>query len=81
MIEFGGHGKEREMRRKGKKSQDSSKACYFCHKESHLKNDCKYQQELLKKKGEAVEANVTSGVNTEVLMASFVEDNTSKSKN
>jgi len=35
----------------------------------------------MKKKGQATEANVASGVDTEVLMTSYVEDNTYQGKN
>jgi len=35
MIGFGGHGKGREERGEVKKSQGSSKACHFCHRERH----------------------------------------------
>ena len=50
-----------------------------CHRESNWKNDCKHQQEWLKK-GQAVEADVASGVeDTEILMASY-EKNTSQGK-
>ena len=46
-----------------------------------LKEDYKYRQEWLKKKGQAAEADVVmSGVDTEVLMASYVDDNTSQGK-
>ena len=63
-------------RRKGrgevKKSSGSSKACHFCHRKGHWKNDCKHQQEWLKKKGHAVEADIASGIeDTEILMASY----------
>ena len=71
-------------RRKGgeeKKSQGSSKACHFYHREDHLKNDCKYRQEWSRKKRQVVEADITSGANVEVLMAFYVEDNTSQDKN
>ena len=67
--------------REGKKGPGSSKVCHFCHREGHRKNDCKHGQEWLKKKGQAVEADVGSGVeDTEVLMTSYVEDNTSQGK-
>ena len=35
----------------------------------------------MKKKGQVAEADVASGIDIEVLMASFVEDNTSQGKN
>jgi len=42
---------------------------------------CKHRQEWLKKKGQITEANVaTSGVDTELLMASYVEENTFQGK-
>ena len=67
--------------REGKKGLGSSKACHFCHRESYWKNDCKHQQEWLKKKGQTAEADVASGVShTEVLMTSHVEDYTSQGK-
>ena len=70
-------GKGRGEERKG---PSLSKAWYFCHREGHWKNDCKYQQEWLKKKGQAAEANVASDVeDTEILMASY-KDNTSQGK-
>jgi len=54
--------------------------CHFCH-EGYWKNDCKHRQEWLKKKGQVIEADVASGVSdTEILMASYVEDNTSQGK-
>jgi len=31
--------------REEKKGLESSKACHFCHRESHWKNDCKHRQE------------------------------------
>jgi len=66
--------------REGKKGPDSSKACHFCHREGHWKNDCKHRQEWLKK-GQATEAGVALSdlEKTEVLMA-FNEDNTSQGK-
>jgi len=45
-----------------------------------LKNDYKYRQEWLKKKGQAAKADVVSGVDTKVLMISYVENNTSQEK-
>ena len=66
---------------KGKKGLSLSKACHFCHMEGHWKNDCKHRQEWLKKKRQATEADVAmSDVDTEVLMTSYVEDNTSQGK-
>ena len=42
---------------------------------------CKHRQKWLKKKGQVVEANVAmSDVDTKVLIASYVEDNTSQDK-
>ena len=65
LVVTGRKGKEEE-----KKGPDSSKACHFYQREGHWKNDCKYRQEWLKKKGQAAEADVASGVeNTEILMA------------
>jgi len=70
-FEFGGYGKERKRRRK--KGPGSSKAYHFYHREGHWKNGCKYQQEWLKKKGQAAEADITlsSIDDNEVLMASY----------
>ena len=36
----------------------------LCHRKGHWKNDCKHRQEWLKKKEQAVEADVASGVRT-----------------
>ena len=69
--------KEEERR---KERSSSSKACHFCHKEDHWKNDCKHKQEWLKKKGQVAEADIASGVDTKVLMASYIENNTSQGK-
>jgi len=70
-------GKERGEERK---APSSSKAWYFCHREGHWKNDYKYKQEWLKKKGQAAEADVASDMeDTEILMASY-KDNTSQGK-
>jgi len=66
--------------REGKKSPGSSKACHFCHRKGHWKNDYKHQQEWLKKKGQAAKIDVAKDVDTKVLMASYVEDNTSQDK-
>ena len=66
----------RTRREEGKKSLGLSKACHFCHRKGHWKKDCKHQQEWLKKKGQSMDADVASSVDTEVLMASYVEDNT-----
>ena len=67
--------------REGKKCPGSSKACHFCHRKDYWKNDCKHQQEYLKKMGQAAKADVAlSGVeDTEILMASY-KDNTSQDK-
>ena len=47
----------------------------------HWKKDYKYQQEWLKKKGQAAEADkVMSGVDPKVLMTFYVEDNISQGK-
>jgi len=69
-------GKERK--REGKKGPGSSKACHFCHREGHWKNDCKHRQEWLKKMRQAAEAGIAlNGLEkTDVLMASY-KDNTS----
>jgi len=70
----------RKGRGEGRKGPSSSKACHFCYWEGHWKNDCKHRQEWLKKKGQAAEADVASGVeDTEILIASY-EDNTSQVK-
>ena len=67
--------------REGKKSQGSSTACHFCHKDGHWKKDCKIRQEWLKKKGQAAEADVAmSSIETEVLTTSIFEDNTPQGK-
>ena len=69
------------MKRRRKKGPSSSKTCHFCHREGYWKNDCKHRQEWLKKKGQAAEADVASGVeDTEVLMTSYIENNTSQDK-
>ena len=74
-----GHRKERKRRRK--KGPGSSKACHFYHKGGYWKNCCKHRQKWLKKE-QTAEADVASGVSeTEILMASYVEDNTSQGKN
>ena len=66
--------------REGKKGPSSSKACHFCHREGHWKNDYKHQKEWLKKKRQAAEADVASSINDiEILMASN-KDNTSQGK-
>jgi len=45
-----------------------------------LKENC-HRQEWLKKKGRPVKADVAmSGIDTEILMASYVENNTSQGK-
>jgi len=76
-IRFGGNKKEKKERG-GKKSSGSSKKCQIYHRKSHWKKNCKHRQEWLKKKGQAAEANVAEGVsNTNVLMTSYIEDNTS----
>jgi len=54
----------RKGKGEGRKDPSSSKACHFCHREDHWKNDCKHRQEWLKKKEQAVEADVASGVRT-----------------
>jgi len=46
--------------REGRKGPSSSKACHFCHRKDHWKNDCKYRREWLKKKGQAAEADIAS---------------------
>ena len=70
----------RKERGEGRKGLSSSKACHFCHREGHWKNDYKHRQEWLKKKEQAAEADVASGVeDTKILMASY-EDNTSQDK-
>ena len=61
----------------GRKERGEGKKNHFCHRESHWKNDCKNRQEWLKKKEQAAEADVESVVDTEVLMTSYVEGNTS----
>ena len=60
------------MKEEGKKGPSSSKACQFCHREGHWKNDCKHRQEWLKKKRQVVEADIalSSLEEIEVLMAS-----------
>jgi len=65
----------RKGRGEGKKGSGSSKVHDFCHIEGHWKNDCKHQQEWLKKKRQAAKAGVTlsSVKDTEVLMASYVD--------
>ena len=65
--------------REGRKGPSSSKACHFCHREGHWKNNYKHRQEWLKKKGQAAEAGVAlSGLEEiEVLIATY-EDNTSQ---
>ena len=74
------------MGRKGrgerKKGPDSSKVCHFCHREGHSKNDCKHRQEWLKNKRQAAEIDVAlSGLEEiEVLMTSYIEDNTFQGK-
>jgi len=68
------------MEKKGKRSSGSSKACYFCQQESHWM-DGMHRQAWLKKKGQAVEANIAmSSVDTEVFMTSYIGDNTSQGK-
>jgi len=56
------------MGRKGRgeenKSLGSSKVCHFYHREGYWKNNCKHWQEWLKKKGQTIEADVASGVDT-----------------
>ena len=79
MIEFGGHRKE--MKRRNKERSGLVKGVSLFHREGHWKNDCKYRQEWLKKKGQSSEADVASGVkDAEVLMTSYIEHNTSHSK-
>jgi hypothetical protein len=57
-------------------------ACRLCHKDGHWKKDCKIRQDWLKKKGQAAEADVAmSGIETEVLTTSIIEDNTFQCKN
>ena len=70
-----------KRRGEGKKGSGSSKVCHFCHKKGHWKNDCKIQQEWLKKKGQVAEADVilSSVEDTKILMASY-KDNTSQDK-
>jgi len=47
--------------------------------EGNWKNDYKYRQEWLKKRGQTAEADVASGVSdTKVLMTSYAENNTSQ---
>ena len=74
--------KGRKEKEEGKKSLGLSKACHFYHMKGHWENDSKHRQEWLKKKGQAAEVDVAlSGVeDTEVLMASYVKDNTSQDK-
>jgi len=61
------------------KSPGLSKACHFCQRQKVTeKKDCKHQQEWLKKNKQAAEADIAiSSVDTEILMTSYVEDNTS----
>jgi len=74
MIEFGGHGKER-------KRSGLIKDVSLLSKGKSLEECLQAQQEWLKKKGQAAEADVASGVDdTKVLMTSYVEDNTSRGK-
>ena len=62
----------RKERGEEKKGPGSSKACHFCYRKGHWKDDYKHRQEWLKKKGQAAEAGIAlSGLEkTEVLMAS-----------
>ena len=67
--------------REGKKSLGSSKVWHFCQQEGHWKKDCKHRQEWLKKNKQAVKADILmSCVDTEVLMASYIENNTYQGK-
>jgi len=64
-IGFNGHEKKRKKRRK-EKSGLVEDVSLLSH-ESYWKNDCKHRQELLKKKGQGMEAAVAmSGVDTEI---------------
>ena len=72
----------RKGRGEGKKGLSLPKVCHFCHRKGHWKNDCKHRQEWFKKKGQVAEADIVlSGVeDTEVLMASYIKNNTSQNK-
>ena len=70
----------KKRRGEERKGPSSSKACHFYHREGHWKNGCKHRQKWLKKKGQAAEADIASGVkDTKILMASY-EDKTSQRK-
>jgi len=66
--------------REGKKGLGFVKGVSLLSQGRSLENDYKHRQEWLEKKRQASEADLASSVDTEVLMTSYIKDNTSHGK-